>query len=213
MSAYLAFLSIIGAIFLGAISPGPSFALVSRISISGSRAEGLAAALGMGLGGAVLAGLALGGLTAVLQQAEWIFRLLKICGGLYLVYLAIRIVRGATAPIGAASSEPSGMGSVFRSLRTGALVQLSNPKTIVVYGSIFAALLPQDPPLWLMAALLPAIFAVEAGWYAAVALVFSAPWPKQAYLRAKAWIDRAVGVVLGGLGLRLALDGLGVRLG
>lgn len=213
MSAYLAFLSIIGAIFLGAISPGPSFALVSRISISGSRSEGLAAAIGMGLGGAVLAGLALGGLTAVLQQAEWIFRLLKICGGLYLVYLAVRIIRGATAPMSAAPSDPAGMGSVIRTLRTGALVQLSNPKTIVVYGSIFAALLPQNPPLWLMAALLPAIFAVEAGWYAAVALVFSAPWPKQAYLRAKAWIDRAVAVVLGGLGLRLALDGLGVRLG
>lgn len=213
MSAYLAFLSIIGAIFLGAISPGPSFALVSRISISGSRSEGLAAAIGMGLGGAVLAGLALGGLTAVLQQAEWIFRLLKICGGLYLVYLAVRIIRSATAPMSAAPSDPVGMGSVKRTLRTGALVQLSNPKTIVVYGSIFAALLPPEPPLWLMVALLPAIFAVEAGWYAAVALVFSAPWPRQAYVRAKAWIDRAVGVVLGGLGLRLALDGLGVRLG
>jgi threonine/homoserine/homoserine lactone efflux protein len=81
--------------------------------------------------------------------------------------------------------------------------QLSNPKTALFYGSVFATLLPVAPPAWLLASLPPLIFLVEAGWYATVALAFSSDRPRAAYLRAKAGIDRTAGVVMGGLGLRL----------
>lgn len=51
MSASLALVGILGALLVGAISPGPSFVLVSRIAVKMSRKDGLAAALGMGIGG------------------------------------------------------------------------------------------------------------------------------------------------------------------
>jgi len=51
--------------------------------------------------------------------------------------------------------------------------------------------------------LLALILLVEAGWYALVATAFSARRPRAAYLRAKAWVDRAAAVVLGLIGLRL----------
>lgn len=54
MEAFLPFLSITLALTLGALSPGPSFVMVARTSLAGSRADGLAAALGMGVGGAYL---------------------------------------------------------------------------------------------------------------------------------------------------------------
>jgi len=57
----------------------------------------------------------------------------------------------------------------------------------------------------------PAVFAVEAGWYLVVALVFSSATPRAVYARAKAWIDRAAGAVMAGLGARLMLDGAGLR--
>jgi len=80
---------ILAALLVGAMSPGPSFVLVSRIAVTGSRRDGIAAAFGMGLGGAVFATLALLGLIAVLQQIEWLFVILKVCGGLYLAYLGL----------------------------------------------------------------------------------------------------------------------------
>ena len=46
-----ALLSILGTIAVGAMSPGPSFVLVVRTSAAVSRRDGLAAALGMGIGG------------------------------------------------------------------------------------------------------------------------------------------------------------------
>ncbi|HMG49665.1 MAG TPA: hypothetical protein VK597_03660 [Inquilinus sp.] len=53
MDLTIPLLSILGAIVVGAASPGPSFVFVTRTAIALSRRDGLAAALGMGVGGVV----------------------------------------------------------------------------------------------------------------------------------------------------------------
>ena len=81
---------------------------------------------------------------------------------------------------------------------------MSNPKTAIWYGSIFAALLPQQPPAWVYFALPPLVFLVEFGWYAIVACA-SAQGPRAIYLRAKKWVDRLAACAMAALGLRLIL--------
>jgi threonine/homoserine/homoserine lactone efflux protein len=210
MSSLSIFLGIIAALSVGAMSPGPSFVLVSRIAMSRSRLDGLAAALGMGIGGVAFSILALAGLTALLSQFEWLYLALKVAGGAYLVYIAFRIWRGAREPIhvGDAGSDRRALG---RSFTTALLTQVSNPKTIVVYASIFAALLPKTVPLGLFLAVPIGVFVVEAGWYAVVALAFSAKHPRRLYLAAKTWIDRLAGTVMAGLGVQLVTSGLAGR--
>ncbi|WP_049734182.1 LysE family translocator [Rhizobium ecuadorense] len=210
MSSAGVFISIMAALAVGAMSPGPSFVVVSRIAISRSRRDGLAAALGMGAGGVVFAVLALAGLTALLSQFEWLYILLKVAGGAYLIYIAVNIWRGAARPL-EVSNAGDGQRAPRLSFTTALLTQLSNPKTIIVYASLFAALLPRTVPLDLMVALPLGVFAVEAGWYSIVALAFSARHPRRLYLAAKSWIDRAAGAVMGGLGLRLIFSGLRAR--
>jgi len=210
MSSLSIFLSIIAALSVGAMSPGPSFVLVSRIAMSRSRLDGLAAALGMGTGGVAFSILAFAGLTALLSQFEWLYLALKVAGGAYLVYIAFRIWRGAREPIhvGDAGSDRR---ALRRSFTTALLTQVSNPKTIIVYASIFAALLPKTFPLGLFVAVPIGVFVVEAGWYAVVALAFSAKHPRRLYLAAKAWIDRLAGTVMAGLGVQLVTSGLAGR--
>jgi len=198
-------LAIAGALAIGAMSPGPSFVLVSRIAVTASRPNGLAAALGMGVGGVVYGGLGLFGLQAILAQVEWLYLILKVLGGLYLLWLALALWRTAAQPITVPKTAEGRPRSVRRSFTLAAVTQLSNPKAAVVYGSIFAAFLPPQVPAWTFAVLLPAIFAIEAGWYTIVALVFSADRPRAVYLRWKRWFDRAAGSVMGALGLRLIL--------
>jgi len=210
MSSVSVFLSIIAALSIGAMSPGPSFVLVSRIAISRSRLDGLAAALGMGAGGVVFSVLALAGLTALLSQFEWLYLLLKVAGGAYLVYIAVNIWRSAKEPL-EVDDDANGHRAFGRSFSAAMLTQLSNPKTIIVYASIFAALLPKVIPTGLFFALPLGVFAVEAGWYTIVALAFSAQHPRRLYLAAKNWIDRMAGAVMAGLGLRLILTGLTSR--
>jgi hypothetical protein len=72
MSSLSVLLSIVATLSIGAMSPGPSFVLVSRIAVSRSRVDGLAAAIGMGLGGVLFSMLALAGLTALLSQFGWL---------------------------------------------------------------------------------------------------------------------------------------------
>lgn len=205
MTAFSILLGIAVAIAVGAMSPGPSFVLVSRISVANTRLHGLAAAIGMGLGGALFAVLALAGLIALLERVEWLYLVLKVAGGLY---LGVMIWRGAAAPISVGSAEGRTMHSLPRCLALGFVTQISNPKTAVVYASIFAALMPQNPPLMVVIALPPVIFLIEAGWYAIVAIAFSVPRSQRAYLSAKLWVDRLAGVVIGALGLRLIGESL-----
>jgi threonine/homoserine/homoserine lactone efflux protein len=195
-------LAIAGAITIGAISPGPSFLMVARTAIASSRADGLAAALGMGVGGVVFAVLALAGLHAVLIAVPALYVVLKIAGGAYLIFIGWMIWRGARQPV-LVSEEGITPSTAWRSFWLGLATQTSNPKAAVVYASVFVSLLPPEIPLGVTLVLPLVIFAIEAGWYTIVALALSAPSPRSAYLRWKLWIDRAAGAVMAALGLRL----------
>jgi threonine/homoserine/homoserine lactone efflux protein len=206
MDPLVSLFSILGALVLGCISPGPSFVFVMRTSVAISRRHGLAAAVGMGLGAATICTLSLVGIRVVLTQAEWLYLTFKLLGGVYLIYLAWRIWRGASAPAAATGSAPS-QASVLRTFLLALGTQFSNPKTLIVISGIFAALLPTHVPGWMYFAIPPIDFVIETSWYAFVAIAMSSTAPRLAYLRAKMGIDRTVGGVLGALGLRLIFEG------
>ncbi|HEY1998534.1 LysE family translocator [Paraburkholderia sp.] len=203
MSASAAITAILIALMIGAMSPGPSFVIVARNAIGLSRRDGLATALGMGIGGVFFSGIALLGLYTLLAAVTWLYVSLKVAGGLYLIYLATKIWRGAASPLAFDATQTGLNGNPRKSFWIGLSTQLSNPKTAIYYGSIFAALLPQHPPLWCYFALPPAIFTIEAGWYTVVALCFSSRRPRELYLKAKTWVDRVAASAITALGLRL----------
>ena len=184
MTPALAILAICGAIAVGAASPGPSFVMVMRTALARSRRDGVAAAFGMGIGGVIFCTLALLGMRAVFAQAPWLYLGFKVAGGCYLLYLAFRMWMGAKQPFMAkegAAARPQ----IARSFLLGLATQLSNPKTLVFYGSVFA-LLPADLPVWSTFVLPPAIMAIETGWYVIVAMVFSLGRPRSWYRSATA---------------------------
>src|ERR1700733_11205328 len=131
MDPVVSLLSILGALILGAISPGPSFLFVTRTAVAISRRNGVASAVGMGLGASIVCTLALVGVRAVLAQAEWLYVGFKLLGGGYLCYLAWRIWRGARLPAAdsATEAQPAAAG-VIRSFLLALLTQLSNPKNL-----------------------------------------------------------------------------------
>ncbi|PWJ47616.1 Threonine/homoserine/homoserine lactone efflux protein [Quadrisphaera granulorum] len=196
-----ALLTICIALLVGAISPGPSFVVTVQTSLATSRAAGLRVALGIGTGGLVFACLALGGLIALLQSVHWLYVVLKVMGALFILWLALKVWRGARSPLPQVSDAPT---ELLRSpFLRGLVVQLCNPKTAIVYASVFASLLPASSARWLYVVLPAAVFAVETSWYSAVAMGMSVRRARGAYARAKVWVDRAAAGVLSALGLRL----------
>ena len=210
MDPIFSLLSILGALVLGAISPGPSFLFVTRTAVAVSRRAGVAAAAGMGLGASTVCLLALIGVRAVLTEAEWLYIGFKVLGGAYLCYLAWRVWLGAKIPsssVSAQSAQPPTT-KVIRSFWLALGTQLSNPKTLLVISGIFAALLPSRIPAWMYIAIPLIDLIIETSWYTFVATAMSSAAPRRVYLGAKTGIDRASGCVLGALGLRLIVEGV-----
>ncbi len=190
---------------MAAVSPGQSFLFITRTAMTSGRIPALAATVGMAGGACVWAVAAMLGMAVILQQATWAYTILRIAGGLYLVYLAIMIWRHAPAAIEIGTVKKQDM-QLLGSLRNGFLIQLANPKVVVFFGSIFFALLPPDAPLWVScAAVLIVLFNVTA-WFTLVALLFSSPGPRGAYVRLKPSIDRVMAGVLGMIGMKLIAD-------
>ncbi len=203
MQELTSLLGILTALTVGVVSPGPSFVMIARTAVSASRTDGLIAALGMGLGGVVFAATALLGLQGLLLAVPSLYLALKIAGGAYLAYLGLRIWLSAKKPLTVGGGEQQAGASKFISLALGFTTQISNPKTAIVYASVFAAFLPRAQSFAFDLALVVLVFAIEAGWYAIVALTLSANRSREAYLRYKSWVDRVAGGVMISLGLRL----------
>lgn len=96
MDASAALIGILVTLSFGAISPGPSFVFVARTAVARGRRDGLAAALGMGIGGVLFAILAFIGLSAVIAQFGSLYVGFKVLGGLYLLYLAYHLWRSGS---------------------------------------------------------------------------------------------------------------------
>ncbi len=202
MHEYSFLFAIAGILVMGAMSPGPSFMVVAQNAIAKSRAHGIATAFGTAMGVTLFAVLASVGVTALLEASPKVFLAFKICGGLYLIYLAMRIWIGSSQPL-ASISQNSHNDTVFKAFLSGLITQCSNPKTALVIAGIFAAFVPMNPPRFTMILVAAIVFLIDFAWYVFVAVVLSNARSKSVYSRAKTSFDRVAAGFLGLVGVRL----------
>lgn len=203
---------------LAVISPGPSFLITARTAVAQSRADGIKVALGLGAGTVVWSSAALLGLNAVFHAVPVLFMGMKVAGSLFLLYLAFRLLmssdKGARKAVQEgkvskddAADDPLRVEGAGEKLGNpfvkGFLTQISNPKVVVFFGSIFIAMLPAQVPLWMTLALIFIVSFNEVWWYSVVALFFGSGPVRNFYMKARVWIDRVTGAFLGVLGLRM----------
>lgn len=210
MTEYSFLIAIAGILFIGAMSPGPSFFIVAQNSLSKSRAHGVATALGTGLGVSIFAVLASFGVTTLLKSVPSAYFVFKLLGGVYLLYLAYRIWRGASDALEIATDSdtpPSKQkGSLAKAFLTGLVTQTSNPKTALVIAGIFAAFVPAEPPIntTLFVALIA--FVIDFSWYAVVAISLSTTATRNIYARAKSGFDKTASIFLGLVAIKLFIS-------
>jgi RhtB (resistance to homoserine/threonine) family protein len=187
--------------WLAVMSPGPSFLITARTAVARSRADGIKVALGLGAGTIVWSAAALLGLNFVFHQFHWLFVGMKVAGALFLLWIAFQIFRHAADPV--EMNEGANNENGHNPLLRGFLTQISNPKVVVFFGSLFVAMLPREVPGWMIATLIAIVTMNEIVWYSLVSLFFGSSTVRRLYLAAKRWIDRATGAFLGLLGVRL----------
>ncbi len=149
----------LGGVLLLNITPGPDMAFtLATAAKSGTRA-GLAAAAGVVTGSLVWAALTAVGLAALLAASEHALTAIRMIGGAYLIYLAVKTyLHRHDVP------EMTGAVNFGRAFRSGALTNMLNPKV----GLFFLAFLPSfvDPaagPVGPQIFILGAVFSFSGG--------------------------------------------------
>jgi len=199
------FLTIAVVQLIALMSPGPDFFYVSQTAVSHSRREALAGVAGITLGVAVWAALALLGLQLLLHRLLWLERAIAVCGGAYLCWMGLKMLRGALkAPAGGAPVHAVKLADgAWRAMRNGLFTNLANPKVVVYFGSIFSAFVGDGQSAWARWGLWSMVVAETLLWFTLVAGVFALPAMRRGYLRLRRWIDGCAGAVFMLFGLHL----------
>src|SRR5215210_5684784 len=178
-----------------AVTPGPDMALVLRNSVRGGRPAAFRTVAGISVG-LIAWGLASAfGVAAVLAASSEVFTVLKIAGGIYLVFLGIQTFRALRRhePIEQRSGRPAG--SPFRQ---GLVTNLLNPKLAVFFTTLLPQFVSEDDPYVAKALLLAVLFVfIGLAWLVTYALVVGTVARSRRFRRAAEAVSGAVLVALG----------------
>lgn len=184
---------------LMAMLPGPNTVVVSYCSASVSRRAGLVAAFGVTCASLVWLSLSLAGISMLLMQAGELYRIVRLAGAAYLIYVGVKMLRSRGGGL-----ENAGR-PVYRSpFLAGAVTTLSNPKSAVFWTSVFSVVLPAGAPGWFYGTVLGVIGLQAFLWYSFVALAFSTPFSRRQYARVTTALNRVSGVFMIFFGIRIA---------
>ena len=192
---------------MGAMSPGPSLAVVLRNTISGGRTQGVMTGIGHGIGFGIYAFIAVMGLSSLLLANKQIFNLLQWAGALVLIWLAFNMI---TYNQSDSSKEHEGSGR--KGFLEGFMIAFLNPKILVFMVAVFSQFI--NPDITNSGRFIMAIMAgvIDTTWYVLVAAVLAGT-PIVDKLRVNAVIiDRSIGMVLLMLAILLIVKTLGLDL-
>ncbi len=187
------------------LSPGPDNLMILSLGIARGRRQGMVFGLGCALGCLSHTTLAALGISALIAASAWAFLGLKICGGLYLVWLGIQAVR-STGGVTVAAQNGGGDGRLWPLFVKGLVANAINPKVVL----FFLAFLPQfvdagrGGVAW-QTAQLGGLFTLQAVILFGAIGYFSG-WVGQGLNRAPGagrWLDRVAGGVFIALGVKL----------
>ena len=190
---------------MGAISPGPSLAVVLRNTISGGRTQGVMTGIGHGIGFGIYAFIAVMGLSSLLLANEQIFHLLQWAGALVLIWLAFNMI---THKQSVSSKEYEGSGR--KGFLEGFMIAFLNPKILVFLVAVFSQFINHDITNTgrIIMAMLAGI--IDTTWYVLVAAVLAGTTIVDQLRVNAVIIDRSIGMVLLMLAILLIVKTLGL---
>jgi threonine/homoserine/homoserine lactone efflux protein len=185
-------------------------ALVTQQVLMRGRRAGLFAVAGILTGSGVQAAAAIVGLSALLAASEPAFVAVKVAGAMYLLWLGAQTLWRArrTVPGGlyTESAEP-GAPSGWRSYRSGLLTNLLNPKIVVFYVTFLPQFVDPGPGAGTRTGLLAAVFLVTAStWLLLYVVLLQRLRGVLSRAAVRRRVEQVTGVVLVGLGVRLAVE-------
>ncbi len=194
-------LSILAICVLGAMTPGPSLAVVLRHTVTNSRQHGFAAAIFHAAGVALWALLTVWGLAILVTESPLLFKAITWGGAAYLAWLGFKALTAKGQ--GALHVGQVPQVSYWRAGVDGLMISLLNPKLALFFIALFSQFVSADQSLSDQMIMMATAGGIDGVWYVLVALVFSQSRILAGLQKHTKWIDRITGGIFMGLAARV----------
>ena len=175
---------------MGAISPGPSLAVVVRNTITGGRIQGVMTGIGHGIGIGIYAFMAVMGLSSLLLNNEKLFMIFQIAGAIILLLIACKMILNRPSDV-IDEKQFSRKGFI-----QGFMIAFFNPKILVFLVAVFSQFIKSD--INSIDRFIIAIMAsvIDMGWYVLVSLLLAGTSLINSFRANAVLIDRSIGSIL-----------------
>jgi len=198
-----AWLSLASICILGAMTPGPSLAMVLKHTMSGGRFNGMIVSLAHGLGVALYAVITVLGMAVIIKETPWLFNIIKYAGVAFLLWLAFKALT-STSVLNDLHSEISKV-SWQQSAWEGFSIAFLNPKLALFFLALFSQFIHADASTQQKTLMVATVGGIDTLWYCLIALILSQS-SVLTKLRDNAHIvDKVTGIALISVAMRVML--------
>ncbi len=178
---------------VGAMSPGPSLALVIRNNINYNRLAGIMTSIGHGLGIAVYATMAVFGLGLILQSNQSLFVIIQVLGLVFLFFLGVLFIfQKQSDEIINENQNQNQINSFFQ----GFLIAVINPKILIWFTAIYSQFISIEANINFNIILISTASIIDATWYIIISIIITGPGVKNFLINKKQLIQKSTGFIL-----------------
>ncbi|XPF92481.1 LysE family translocator [Colwellia sp. RE-S-Sl-9] len=165
-------LSFVVICLLGALSPGPSLALVIKNTVNGGVAKGYATSISHGLGVALYAAITATGVAVIIVNTPLLFTLIQYAGAAFLLYLGVKSLLSKKSEL-TQFEQSTVPASTINGWRDGFLIAFLNPKLAIFFIALFSQFLNSDSSEQQKVIMTLTVGTLDALWYCFVTLLLS----------------------------------------
>ena len=200
-----AWFSLVLVCMMGAMSPGPSLAVVLKHTMSGGMKNGMLAALSHGVGVGLYAAASLLGLGTLMAQFPTVYQVLVYLGAGYLAYLGLKIL--LAKPNNDELQVQKSEISAVKALQDGFAIAFLNPKLAIFFLALFSQFIdPQNLTLSIGIIMCLTVFIIDTGWYLLVAVLTEVSKNRFGFTKQNPWLDKILGVVFIALAIKVVIS-------
>ena len=151
---------------VGAMSPGPSMALIIRNSIKYGRVSGILSSVGHAIGIGIYAGVSVAGLQIILINNIFLFNTIQFCGSVFLLVLGILFLRDTGQKLSIQDKQKS-----VNSFTQGFAISILNPKILIWFAAIFSQFIEISSTNFIKLTMVLIASSIDGLWYIILTII------------------------------------------
>jgi RhtB (resistance to homoserine/threonine) family protein len=191
---------------LGMLSPGPDFFLVIKNAARYPKVAALMTSLGVICGVITHMSYCVAGLAVVITTTPWLFDMLKYVGAAYLIWVGIQaLFSRSNSKMNMDGLEPQQI-KLHKAFIQGYLCNFLNPKATLFFLAMFTQVLQVNSSVGEKLWYASIIIGLSAIWWPLLSLLIQSAPVRRGLAKAQKIVDKLLGGVLIGLGIKVALS-------